>query len=336
MNLRTVEIVGGGLSGLALGLGLRARGIPVRVVEAGRYPRHRVCGEFITELDDETRDQLQLAPVLRSARPARSVSWLEQGRAAMRHRLPRPALCISRYELDAAMADTFVSHGGELRTGERASAIPEAGRALACGRRPDPSSPWIGAKQHFRNLELKDDLELHLGRNAYAGLTRVAEDTVNACGLFPRGTARPPVSLPSLLRASGMPELASRLEGATPLAGSFCAVAGLAYDRSPAADSASLGVHQGLIPPFTGNGMTIALQSAALALDPLESWSRGSIEWSETEAAIRRKKQKRFCNRITVGRLLHPWLLSPGRRRIVRLMHGLGLLPFGALYRLCH
>ena len=31
MTPRTVEIIGGGLAGLSLGLGLRARGVPVRL-----------------------------------------------------------------------------------------------------------------------------------------------------------------------------------------------------------------------------------------------------------------------------------------------------------------
>ena len=43
-----ITIVGGGLAGLTLGIGLLQRGVPVTVWEAGRYPRHRVCGEFIS------------------------------------------------------------------------------------------------------------------------------------------------------------------------------------------------------------------------------------------------------------------------------------------------
>jgi hypothetical protein len=43
-----VTIVGGGLAGLTLGIGLRQRGVPITVWEARRYPRHRVCGEFIS------------------------------------------------------------------------------------------------------------------------------------------------------------------------------------------------------------------------------------------------------------------------------------------------
>ncbi|MDB6025304.1 MAG: putative electron transfer oxidoreductase, partial [Verrucomicrobiales bacterium] len=47
MAARPITIVGGGLSGLTLGIALRQRGIPTTIWEAGRYPRHKVCGEFI-------------------------------------------------------------------------------------------------------------------------------------------------------------------------------------------------------------------------------------------------------------------------------------------------
>src|SRR5271157_5302713 len=43
-----IQIVGGGLAGLTLGIALRQQGVPVTIWEAGHYPRHRVCGEFIS------------------------------------------------------------------------------------------------------------------------------------------------------------------------------------------------------------------------------------------------------------------------------------------------
>jgi 2-polyprenyl-6-methoxyphenol hydroxylase-like FAD-dependent oxidoreductase len=60
-------IIGGGLAGLSLGIALRHRGLPVTIREAGHYPRHRVCGEFITALDEETKQALHLAGPLRGA-----------------------------------------------------------------------------------------------------------------------------------------------------------------------------------------------------------------------------------------------------------------------------
>ena len=53
-----ITIVGGGLAGLSLGIALRRRGVPVNLHEAGVYPRHRVCGEFISGVSQCTFDSL--------------------------------------------------------------------------------------------------------------------------------------------------------------------------------------------------------------------------------------------------------------------------------------
>src|SRR5690606_11809803 len=95
--MRSVEIMGGGLAGLALGLGLRHRGVPVTVCEAGSYPRHRACGEFIHGLETSVIERLGLAPVLADAPRCHRVSWHQGTTAAhaKQWRLLRPALVVS-------------------------------------------------------------------------------------------------------------------------------------------------------------------------------------------------------------------------------------------------
>ena len=332
---QTVEIIGGGLAGLSLALGLRARHVPVRLFETDTYPRHRVCGEFITGLDPATQEQLQLGHILAKARPAQTVLWSESGYSPLRHRLPEPALCLSRHRLDALMAEALTTAGGELLTGQRMAPDPRPGRILACGRRPDKRSPWIGLKQHFTGLKLSHDLELYLGRGAYVGATQVEDSTVNICGLFPRHSSGRDHTLLGRLRQAGIHTLADQLEKARPRPGSACAVAGLNYGDNPSSP-ASVGDHQGLIPPFTGHGMTVALQSAATALPHLVAWSRGETPWPNTLEFIERDLATRFRRRLAWGRRLHPWLLSPIRRRVIHRLHSLKLLPLGPLYRLCH
>jgi flavin-dependent dehydrogenase len=332
---RPIEIIGGGLAGLGLGLGLRAHGVPVIIREAGTYPRHRVCGEFITALDGPTRRDLQLDPCLQTSRPAHGVTWHESGLPSLHHCLPEPALCLSRHRLDLAMAEAFTAAGGRLETGRRAETAPAPGRVLACGRRPDTASPWIGLKQHFHGLALTDDLELHLGDGAYVGLTRVEEDTVNVCGLFPRAAGGG--TLATKCRQAGLTQLSDRLAEAVAVEDSFCAVAGLDYHRPTLTKGAvSLGDHHGLIPPFTGHGMTIAWQSAAVALPALVDWSHHCSDWESTAGKIQRHLAQRFRRRIAWGRRLHPWLLRPRRRRVIHALHRTRLLPFHPLYRLLH
>lgn len=332
---RRVEITGGGLAGLSLGIALRRRDISVTIHEAGHYPRHRVCGEFITALDKETKDALGLEVPLREARPARGVVWHEPGRPSLRHNLPEPALCLSRHRLDADLAATFVSLGGELQTGCRGETAPREGRILACGRRPAPGSPWMGLKQHFRGLSLDEDLELHPGRRAYVGLTRVEDDRVNVCGLFSRDGGGG--TLVEKCRLAGLPDLADRLQAADADEDSRCAVAGLDYRALRGGRrGVQLGDAGGLIPPFTGHGMTVAWQSAALALPHVAAWSEGAIDWTNASARIARESARRFRRRLALGRTLHAWVLQPARRRCLHLLHGAGLLPFHPLYRLLH
>lgn len=336
MTSHTVEIVGGGLAGLALGNGLRARGVPVRIVEGGSYPRHRVCGEFLTGLDTLTRKEVGLDEILVEALPASRVAWFEANRPILRHSLPEPALCLSRHRLDHAMAKAFLDRGGHLETGRRVDRQACPGRVLACGRLPHSSSAWVGLKQHFQNLRLDADLELHLGMRAYVGLTRVENSTVNVCGLFPRPCAGGESPIVESVRSAGLASLADRLAEARAVEGTACAVAGLAY-RPTVPEPAAIGDRSGLIPPFTGNGMTIALQSAALALDPLESWSRGHCSWEAATGVIRSKMRRRFARRMACARLMHPWLLGGWfRRGLVRTFARHGLVPVRTLYRLCH
>ena len=332
---RRVEIIGGGLAGLSLGIALRRRDVPVTIREAGHYPRHRVCGEFITSLDETTRSVLGLDKPLRAARKAQSVVWHEPGRSSLRHQLPEPALCLSRYRLDADLARDFVALCGELKDGDRSETNPCEGRILACGRRPLPDSPWMGLKQHFRGLALDDDLELHPGTNAYVGLTRVEDDRVNVCGLFSRhgggGT------LAAKCRQAGLHRLADRLEGAEPDEDSCCAVAALDYGPGNIRKNGIvLGDAGGLIPPFTGNGMTVAWQSAAVALPHVTAWAEGLTDWTTATSCIARDTQRRFRMRLAAGRSIHAWVLNPARRRCLHFLHRAGLLPFHPLYRLLH
>lgn len=334
---RRVVIVGGGLAGLGLGLALRRNSVAVTIHEAGRYPRHRVCGEFITSLDKSTRQALGIDRHLQGARTATNVSWCEDGKPEISHRLPQAALCLSRHALDAAMAEEFVTLGGELQTNSRATFRDEAGIVHAGGRRPDPKSIWAGVKQHYHSLTLSNDLEVHFGHGGYMGLTKVDAQTVNVCGLLRRNQANLAKPLPEIARQSGFHSLSERLAKAEPVEDSFCAVAGLNYDAGARSDNVlRIGDQQSLVPPFTGHGMTIALQSAATVLPHVLSWARGEIEWTEARQKTSTAQDRRFGFRLRVARAAHPILLDPRARRLARGLDRLGVLPVSLLYRMMH
>jgi flavin-dependent dehydrogenase len=334
-----LEIIGGGLAGLSLGLALRRAGVAVTVFESGDYPRHRVCGEFITGLSAETATRLGLTPLLADARRHREVAWLVGENPPRIQRLPEPALGLSRHLLDARLANAFVAAGGDLRPRTRVTDLtPRPGRIVATGRRAG-RSPWLGLKFHVLNLPLERDLELHLGDRAYVGLARVEGDRVNLCGLFHRRkfSAPGPALLLRYLEAAGLGALAHRVRAATVDEESFCAVAAVNFDRHvPAADHVTLGDTCAMVPPFTGNGMAMAFQSAEIALDPLVGYVRGQQDWPTAVRSIASALRRRFRVRLASAHLLHPYLLQPGRQRWLAALNRSRLLPLRPLYAALH
>jgi 2-polyprenyl-6-methoxyphenol hydroxylase-like FAD-dependent oxidoreductase len=342
---RPIEIVGGGLAGLSLGLALRRAAVPVTIFEAGDYPRHRVCGEFITGLAPATIAGLGLAPFLADALHHREVAWFigsgADGQPARLQKLPSPALGLSRHALDHRLAEAFIAAGGDLRTRTRvadSAALP--GRVWATGRRRG-RSPWLGLKIHARGLALSRDLELHLGDFAYVGLARVEDGAVNVCGLFRRRElcAKGAHLLLGYLQAAGLTVLAARLAAGELETASFCAVAAVGFDRhvgAPADHRVCLGDTCARIPPFTGNGMAMAFQSAESALAPLLAYGCGATDWSATCQAIHHALRRRFRLRLATAAAVHPFLFHPPRQRLLAALNRAHLLPLRPLYAALH
>lgn len=318
-----ITIVGGGLAGLTLGIGLRQHGVPAVVWEAGHYPRHRVCGEFISGHGQEVLSRMGLIPLLQAAggRLAHNAAFFDSGCEVLPRPLPRPAFCISRHVLDHRLATEFERLGGELRTGVRWRGVDGLGVAHASGRRVEPvvgGYRWIGLKAHAKNVALAADIELHFLPNGYVGLCQLAGGIVNACGLFRSRLAIPDLSNRWRAWLAG-PEaslLHERLATARFDAATFCAVAGLdTRPRMAKAADCRIGDALTMIAPMTGNGMSMALESAELATPSLVEFSQGRLSWSEAKAQISRACNARFRRRLHCAAWLQELLFYPRLRR---------------------
>ncbi len=337
---RPIEIVGGGLAGLTLGLALCRAHVPTTIFESGSYPRHRVCGEFMAGLKPATLDHLGINAFVADAVPNVQVAWFQHGRVINRHSLPFPALSLSRHVLDARLAEAFVAAGGELRTHTRIDTTDApAGRVFASGRQRGPRSEWLGLKIHLRQVRLAGDLEFHLGRDAYVGLCRIENNGVNVCGLFRKNddTSGTGVQLLlSYLDACGLRALGERLIAGEFDPASFCATAGLSFTAPSATDRLNLGDAFAAIPPYTGHGMSLAFESASCALDPLIRWSRGTGGWPATLSTINTAMRARFGRRLRLARVFHPFVFSARYQTILGFLNRTGLLPLRALTLAVH
>ncbi len=334
---REITIAGGGLAGLALGLGLRQREVPVTLHEAAKYPRHRVCGEFISGVGPGTLEALDLAEDLAEAERHRSVVWYRAGRKILEDELPVPALGISRHRLDERLASRLRRKGGQVREGSRRSRDPEPGVVWAGGRLPR-KGPWIGLKLHLEDFPMSRGLEMHLGGNGYLGLTPVGDGRVNACGLFrvERSLCGEGSDLLlEYLRRGGNERLAERMRMAARDESSFLGVAGFRLGwQAEIPGLCAIGDAAGMIPPFTGNGMSMALESAEMALEPLQRWSDGGCDWSEVVSVVRGHARRRFRRRLSNAMAIHRILLHGRGQQVLEWFATRGFLPFRPLLSL--
>jgi menaquinone-9 beta-reductase len=318
---KPITIAGGGLAGLTLGIGLRQRGIPVTVWEAGQYPRHRVCGEFISGRGQDVLARLGLLESFRRAGsvPARTAAFFLGLAASPVRSLSTPALCLSRFAMDAFLAGQFREVGGELRDNMR---WPEKdfgeGVVRANGRRRHPrdnGQGWFGLKVHARNVPLAADLEMHGAQFGYVGFCRLKDGEVNVCGLFrrPPTESDSPQSWTELLRGQPGSPLRQRLAGAILDQGSFCSVAGLSLRPHRAASRSECCVGDALtmIPPVTGNGMSMAFEAAEMAIGPLAAYSRGDSSWSQARQSVAAACDHAFAPRLAWARCLQWMMFTP-------------------------
>ncbi len=289
-----ILVAGGGLAGAAAAIRLARAGRRVILVERTTGPTHKVCGEFLSREAQADLAELGVDPLALGAHPITHLRVV-RGAAAARIRLPFRGLGLSRYRLDEALLDRAAASGAAIRRGEtfRLDGHGRDTLFLATGKHDVRGVPrrhtasvdrLVGFKSYFRlapgqQRALAAHIELLMFPDGYAGLQLVEDGLANLCLLVDRarldhmrldhsGGAWPAL-LASLQQDS--PHLADRLAGATEQLDRPLAIARTPFGfvhRPGRADPAHLfrlGDQAAVIPALTGDGMSIALHSAALA-----------------------------------------------------------------------
>ena len=218
---------------------LRRENLPVEIWDAGSYPRHRVCGEFVSGRGIEVLRELEI-PFIRESigTLSHTVRFFDREDPSEIVDLPEPALSIDRSRLDHSLAVMFREAGGILHENRRwTSPFDAEGTVRATGRRlyKGKDGGWIGVKAHATDVQPDTDLELHFSDRGYVGISRLpngaGDGAVNVCALFrnngPLQMNRTSTGLVEMFtRGMGAP-LVHRLKSARFQVETFSAVAGL-------------------------------------------------------------------------------------------------------------
>jgi flavin-dependent dehydrogenase len=341
-------VIGGGLAGCSVAHQLARRRHDVLLLEESTYPRHKLCGEF---LSPEAQTSLRGLGVLEAvhatgAATVDHASLTGPRGATTNHGLPGTALGLSRYRLDEMLYRQALEAGVEGRTSTRASAVSgslgdgfsvtaggdtiEARLVIgAYGRRGvldrtldrpflQRHSPYVAFKAHYTGAPaaLPTAIEVHAAPGGYCGVGPVEEGRVNVCWIgrtdaLKEAGGTPTAMLDHLIGQN--PALGDRMQGLSRVSERFEAVSQVPLMPKTrfAGDVCMVGDAAGMIAPLCGDGMAMALDAADLLTPLADDWLTGRRPTQSFRTAYRQQWQRRFGRRMRIGRWVHAAAFRP-------------------------
>ncbi len=338
-------VIGGGPAGTSTAITAARNSARVLLLERGRFPRHKVCGEFVSA------ESLGLLADLLDAQHAvllNDAIRIPQARVfldghTIETPVEPPAASLARHDLDRALWEVATQAGVETRQQTIVRAITGAGpfcvstsagdfdaRTLvnASGRwsnlRPAPAEnrqpreKWLGLKAHFAEPSPRPSVDLYFFEGGYCGVqpvelreTHSDGGRVNACAMVRAGVAS---TLSEVFVQH--PALQERARNWKPLSESVSTSPLLFRDPQPVRDHIlQVGDAAGFVDPFVGDGISLALRSGALAARCLIPFFRGEISWANAISDYQWKYKKQLAPVFRASSKIRRSLLLP---RVVR------------------
>ena len=330
-----VAIIGGGLAGLSLSIDLKKRGYSIVVIEKGNYPRHKVCGEYISM---ESHDYLQsICPALSSYNlPLISNLKLSStGKHEFQTPLDLGGFGISRYLLEELLFAEAKRIGVVFMLKCRASNIHcnennedytistnsgNINTSLICnstGRKSNfetkeketqlNGTNYIGIKYHVKLQRDTSFVEIHNFSGGYCGISGIEENKsclcyiVNSKKLNSVNNSIPELEKVYLHQNKNLKKVFSEAEF---LFKDPLTISGINFKiKEPATNNSFfLGDSAGSIAPVTGNGMSNALRSAAVLASMVDAFYLNAISRQQLVANYTNFWNKEFSTRLKLSR----------------------------------
>jgi flavin-dependent dehydrogenase len=343
-----VIVLGGGLAGLTAAIHLAKFGKKVALIEKDAYPKHKVCGEYISNEVTGYLNWLNIdLTTLNPIKINQTQISIATGQAIFAE-LPLGGFGVSRYVLDNHLYQkalslnvvfhfeniteiNFSNHHFIIKT--NTEQVYMAPIALGCfGKRStldfslkrsflQKKSPWLGVKSHYKASFPDELVGLHHFENGYCGVSNVSENVINVCYLVAYKTFRKYKNIDHFEKEilCANPILKKILSQSQRIFEKPLTISQISFENKNPVENQllMLGDAAGMIHPLCGNGMAMAIHSAKIASEQVLSFLNNEITRKEMEIKYIDEWQKQFKNRLLFGKILSKILLNPYCNRLL-------------------
>ncbi len=328
-----VGIIGGGLAGLCAALHLNKLGISCIVWEKGEYPRHKVCGEYVSNETLHYLSYLGYDPFKDGAVNIDEFEISHWNGNTTHAKLDQGAFGLSRYVFDHALYQLAIKNNITVHLQENVTGFSKTeehyeiktstnqtyqvqillsahGKKSNIDRIMDreffqKDNDYLGVKYHFKYPIPSNLVALHNFETGYCGVSMVENEITNVCYL---------TSKSSLKKYGSIEELESHLLWTNPFLKDIFTNGEKLFDepktisdfsfkpKKPVEDGIlMLGDAAGLITPLCGNGMAMAIHAAFIASTLLEAYFNKKISAEELRHKYAEEWKNNFQSRLDVG-----------------------------------
>jgi flavin-dependent dehydrogenase len=342
-NHKEVLILGGGLAGLTAAIHLSKLGLRVTVIEKNCYPKHKVCGEYISNEVLPYFEWLGIDITKLNATSIKKLQFSTQNGTKITTELPLGGFGISRYALDFHLYNIALSNGCVFIQETVENVVFESGKFTittstgtvlkskivlgAFGKRStidvklnrsfiQKKSHWLAVKAHYNGDYANDLVGLHNFKGGYCGVSKVENNAINICYITNYETYKLYKNIEEFQKMvlSENPHLKLLFEKATLIFEKPLTIGQISFDKKEAVENHILmvGDSAGLIHPLCGNGMAMAIHSAKIASELVINYydckitSRASLEEEYSK-----KWNFHFEKRLKTGRFIANLLQQP-------------------------
>jgi flavin-dependent dehydrogenase len=336
MKDKEVIIIGGGLAGLTSAIHLSKLGFKVTVIEKNSYPKHKVCGEYISNevLPYFSWLNLNISELRPTAINKLQFSTLNG--KVINSELPLGGFGVSRYALDLFLYEKALANGcvilqdnaENIVFNDNRFTITTSKKAVldsevvigAFGKRSNvdqklnrdfiqKKSSWLAVKAHYSGDFPNDLVGLHNFKGGYCGVSKVEDNKINICYLADYYTFKKHKNIEEYQDkvVSKNPHMKAVFNNCNLLFDKPITISQISFSKKEAVEDHILmiGDTAGLIHPLCGNGMAMAIHSAKIVSELIGDYFNDEIKSrAELEKRYFKEWEVNFSKRLKIGRLL--------------------------------